>query len=130
MAKPLRTVPALLVILGLGAAAPATAGEGGFVWGIGDLPLMGGLAQDARLGLLFDKPEGRIVESVARGALQPGAVRAFYASTLPQLGWRIAGPDRWARDGEALALEFAGPSATAAPDCCLTVRFRLNPSSH
>lgn len=122
-------IRAALALLALGLAAAATgrpAAAEGFVSGIGDLPLMGGLAQDRDQDLLFDKPQGRIVQAVARqspgaGRLDPASVRAFYAAALPGLGWRAAGPDRWSRDGESLALEF--PEAGAP----LAVRFMLSP---
>ncbi|WP_207480685.1 hypothetical protein [Arenibaculum pallidiluteum] len=129
---PPRTIRVLAALLAFCPAVPAQAGEGGFVPGIGDLLLMAGLALDQRQALKFDNPEGRIVEAVAVGPIEAESVRSFYAQTLPQLGWRAAGPDRWARDGEALALEFPAPTPaaarSAAAECCrLTVRFRLNP---
>jgi hypothetical protein len=123
---------AALLVVSVAARGPA-ADEGAFVAGIGDLPLMGGLSQDPAQDVVFDKPGGRIVQAVARGSVEPAAVRAFYQSTLPQLGWTPAGTDRWAREGEALALEFpasrepghraAGPRGPAV----LTVRFLLSP---
>jgi hypothetical protein len=108
----------LLVTLLL-AALPARAAE--FVDGTEDVPLMQGLATVEGKNLAFDKPEGRIVEAEARGALARVKVQAFYGATLPQLGWRAAGPDAWQRDGEVLRLAFHGR------DGDLTVGFTLSP---
>ena len=72
--------------------AQAQAGMGGaFVEGIDDLPLMPGLVGMADQSLVFDKPDGRIVQAVATGRVQASAVRSFYADTAPQLGWKSGG---------------------------------------
>ena len=86
-----------------------------------DLPLMPGLTEIEEAGIAFDKPDGRIVEVYAGGSVERQAVRAFYRETLPQLGWKLAGADAYAREGERLTLEFleAGKS--------LTLRFILTP---
>ncbi len=104
-------------------AAPVAAHADGFVPGTEDLPLMPGLVSVAGSAVVFDKPEGRIVESAARGKLTRYAVTRFYTQTLPQLGWRhIAGvPATWTRAGERLRLDFRGP------DGDLTVGFMLAP---
>jgi hypothetical protein len=107
---------ALMLVLVL--AAPAARAQ--FVAGTEDLPLMPGLAPVAG-DVVFDKPEGRIVEAQAKGALGRGAVRDFYRATLPQLGWVGAGSDAWRREGERLRLDFAGR------DGDLTVGFTLSP---
>lgn len=82
---------------------------------------MPGLRTVADSGLVFDKPEGRIVEAQARGRVTRAAVRSFYGSTLPQLGWKTAGRGTWRREAEALMLDFAGR------DGDLTVAFTLSP---
>jgi hypothetical protein len=97
------------------AAAPA------FVAGTEDVPLMPGLAPVAGSDLVFDKPEGRIVEAQAAGRVSRAAVRKFYAATLPQLGWTPAGSELWRRENEALHLDFTGR------DGALTVGFTLSP---
>ncbi len=106
-------------------AAPAVPGpraqDSGFVTEIADLPLMPGLRQVPDAGLVFDKPEGRIVETYAQGPVNREAVLAFYRRTLPQLGWRAAGEAAFRREGEALSVDFLdGGSA-------LIVRFTLVP---
>ncbi len=129
MPRPTRFL-ALPVVLAsavlLAAAAPAA--DDNFVTGIEDLPLMEGLAEDAGAGMVFDTPEGRIVEAVAGGEVSRDAVLRFYADTLPQLGWRQTGPAAFRREGEALTLEFPGSGEASAGSAGTTVRFALTPA--
>ena len=104
----------------VGAAAAADKSRD-FVSGLEDLPLMPGLTEVEAGGVVFDKPGGRIVEAVAQGRLPSGKVQAFYADTLPQLGWRATAPGRFVRDGERLAISTAGDNGQ------LTVRFSIAP---
>jgi hypothetical protein len=110
---------ALIVFLLL---APVMARAEEFVPGTEDLPLMPGLAAIDGSSLVFDKPEGRIVEAQAKGAVARKSVRQFYATTLPQLGWSEAGSDRWRRESERLKLDYRGA------DGALTVSFTLSPA--
>jgi hypothetical protein len=114
---------ALLLCLLLAAVllpgAPARADE--FVSGTEDLPLMPGLNPVAGSSLVFDKPEGRIVEAQATGKLTREDVTRFYAQTLPQLGWSAAGTNLWRRESERLKLDYRGPDGN------LTVGFTLSP---
>ena len=112
-----RAVLALLLLLGIVPAATATA----FVPGTEDVPLMPGLTPIESANLVFDKPEGRIVEAKMRGKTERSDVRAFYRNTLPQLGWTEAGADAWRRNGEMLRLDFGGHEGD------LTVGFTLSP---
>jgi len=101
--------PLILGFIGALALANAPALAQQFVPGTEDLPLMNDLATVAGTDIVFDKPEGRIVESTARGKVSKEGVRSFYAATLPQLGWKeAAGPDSWTRESEVLHLDFAG----------------------
>jgi hypothetical protein len=106
----------LLVLL---LAASASAEE--FVAGTEDVPLMPGLTFVVGSDLVFDKPEGRIVEAQAQGALSRAKVQVFYAASLPQLGWKKIGADQWQRDAERLKLDFRGQ------DGHLTVGFTISP---
>lgn len=108
-----------LVLLLLAPTGAALAGA--FVAGTEDVPLMPGLVPVAGSSLVFDKPQGRIVEAQAAGKVARSAVQAFYAATLPQLGWKAAGADAWRREGEVLRLDFHGR------DGDLTVGFTLSP---
>ncbi|HZB93065.1 MAG TPA: hypothetical protein VE397_16580 [Stellaceae bacterium] len=109
----------LALLLMLLAPLPALADS--FVAGTEDVPLMPGLLPVAGSALDFDKPQGRIVEAQARGKVTRAAVAAFYAQTLPQLGWSPLGRDAWQREGETLRLDFHGA------DGALTVGFTLSP---
>jgi hypothetical protein len=109
----------LLLVPALAPGMPARADE--FVPGTEDLPLMPGLSPVAGSSLVFDKPEGRIVEAQAKGKLTRDAVARFYVQTLPQLGWSAAGANLWRREGERLKLEYRGPDGN------LTVGFTLSP---
>jgi hypothetical protein len=110
----------LLPVLVLVLAAGTHAG-GAFVPGTEDVPLMPGLAAVDGTELVFDKPQGRIVQAQARGRVKPEAVRRFYGETLPGLGWTEAGPQRWQRESEALAIDIKGR------DGAVTVGFTLTP---
>ncbi len=114
-------VALVLGVAALGGSARGQDGTAGFVGGIEDLPLMAGLVEDAAAGLVFDKPEGRIVEAVATGTLERAAVDAFYAATLAELGWRPSGDGAYKREGEALRITVSGE------DGAVTVHFSLIP---
>jgi hypothetical protein len=92
-----------------------------FVAGTEDVPLMPGLKPLPNSSVVFDKPEGRIVEARAEGPTTRAKVEAFYAASLPPLGWRAAGPDQWRRDAERLRLDFAAAHGK------LAVGFTLSP---
>lgn len=94
-----------------------------FVAGIEDLPVMPGLMVMEDEGVVFDKPSGRIVEAYAFGAVEEGEVSAFYARTLPQLGWEAVAGQRFQREGEVLTLEFK------KDDRGVLVTYRLAPNS-
>jgi hypothetical protein len=111
-------------LAGTATQAPAVAAAGPsptFLSTLDDVPLMPGLAERKDLAVTFDKAEGRIVEAVAEGRMGQAEVAKFYATTLPQLGWKGEGNNRFAREGEELLLNF---SAAANK---LTVRFALSP---
>ena len=107
----------------VGAASRA---DDGFLTVADDLPLMAGLVENVEAGVLYDKPSGRIVEAYASGALSAYDVVRFYASTMPELGWRrqrmVATNDlEFERDGERLTIEVRQLAGE------LTVRFSLAP---
>lgn len=106
--------------VGLGLSAPAPAAEG-FLSVAEDIPLMPGLVEDTGSATVFDKPDGRIVQADAVGAVGRAAVLGFYAQTLPQLGWNSESSAVYAREREMLRLSFRGR------DGALTVHFDLTP---
>lgn len=54
-----------------------------------DLPLMDGLVENREAALLFDSPDGRIINAEASGALKANEVNNFYRMVLPSLGWKM-----------------------------------------
>ncbi len=110
---------ALLLVL----LAAASAAQERFFAGLEDLPLMAGLDEVADLGLIYDKPEGRIVEAYARGPVAQARVIEFYAETLPQLGWAAQSKSQYSRESEILTIRFPQP----AGDDALLVRFSIAP---
>jgi hypothetical protein len=116
-----RIVPRLLALILFAIVSSTAALADAFVPGTEDVPLMPGLAPVAGSSVVFDKPEGRIVEAQAAGKVTRPAVRAFYEASLPRLGWSAAGADAWRRDGEVLRLDYREERGL------LTVGFTLSP---
>ncbi len=107
-------------------ATAALAADPQYLTAVADLPLPPGLVEEIDAGISFDKPEGRIVEAVARGAVAKADVAAFYHAALPGLGWRQlddgnAG-SRWQRGGEILIVDIVDGSNL------LVVRFSIAPN--
>src|SRR5258706_12454213 len=75
-----------------------------YVAGVEDLPLMPGLVEQEGGGLVFDKPEGRIVEALASGPGRAQAVAEYYAKVLPQLGWQRTPDGSYTREAERLSI--------------------------
>ncbi len=74
-----------------------------FFSSVPDMPLMDGLTELTDQTVVFDKPEGRIVESVALiEGPAPANVLSFYNETLPQLGWARIADLSFKRENEVL----------------------------
>jgi len=115
---------AAVALVAVIAAAPARSAAGedaGYVAGVVDVPLMRGLREVPGLGLVFDKPGGRLVQAVAVGSVDHGEVMAFYTATLPQLGWLLTSQLNFIREEESLAIVLE-PGVGS-----LTVRFSIRP---
>jgi hypothetical protein len=110
-----------MIVVGVSSGFAETDAPLTFVAEIPDLPLMPGLEEVPDAAVVFDKPAGRIVEAYAEGAVTRAAVAAFYARTLPQLGWRALGPEGYSREGERLSVVLLGV------DGDLVVRFTIEP---
>lgn len=54
-----------------------------------DIPLMPGFSEEDNSRLVFDTPEGRIIEVRVQGRHSQDQVAAFYRRVLPTLAWRI-----------------------------------------
>ena len=101
---------------------PSDRGAASFVEGFEDVPLMPALHNKPEESVVFDAASGRIVESLAEGRATAEEVSAFYAESLPSLGWRAAGPGLYEREGEQLRLDIH-PAANGM----VSVRFFLSP---
>ena len=126
--------PRLLAAIGLMVllAGRALAADPEYLAAVADLPLPVGLVEDVDAGISFDKPEGRIVEALARGAIAKTDVAAFYRAALPGLGWKPLADgrtgSRWQRGSEVLSVDFAGNGAGGAgSENPLVVRFSIAP---
>ena len=101
-----------LAVFGLAfmCAGAALAADPQYLTAVTDLPLPPGLVEEVDAGVNFDKPEGRIVEALARGAVAKADVAAFYRAALPGLGWKPLVDDqagsRWQRGGEILTVDI------------------------
>ena len=86
---------------------PVVAQQGArFLSVIPEMPLMPSLIEDLDAAVVFDGPSGRIVEAVANGDVSSDAVNAFYAASLPQLGWTSSSEGIYRRDAEILKIEI------------------------
>lgn len=80
-----------------------------FFSSVPDMPLMQGLQELPDQTVIFDKPEGRIIESVALIETQtPENVLRFYNDTLPQLGWSRVADLSFRRESEILTVAVEG----------------------
>lgn len=92
-----------ILFLAFTASAATAVAQDQFVPGIEDLPLMEGLRVEGD-ELVFDTPEGRIVQVEAAGPGSAEQIQAFYGEVLPQLGWQRTSKGVFARDNEMLSL--------------------------
>jgi len=102
--------------------AIAVAG-GGFLSGAEDVPLPPTLIEAAGSGMVFDSPQGRIVDADATGELTEAQVIAFYVQTLPQLGWTRISDLEYRSETETLRLAIRPGKKSG-----LSVHFNLTPN--
>lgn len=120
---------AAAMIAAMPAAMPAGAQNAGsaastvFFTAIDDLPLMPGMTEQAD-AVVFDQPDGRVVEVMATVPLGTGSagISAFYDQTLPQLGWQKDGANSYVRDKERLSITIGNVMGGPLP-----VRFSIKP---
>ncbi|MBV6631651.1 MAG: hypothetical protein KI792_01315 [Alphaproteobacteria bacterium] len=119
------TIAALAITL---MALPGLAHALDYVEGFDALPLMPGLAPSAAGSLIFDKPDGRILEAVLIGQVSASDTFSYYEPTLRSLGWEAvdeSGAERHYRRGvENLQLLYQEGAGTAPAQLIL----RLNPA--
>lgn len=120
----LRHFASAIVIAAAGACASAPLAHATqFLTAIDDVPLPQGLTERPE-PLIFESDQGRVVRTTAEGNLGGGRVSAFYAETLPALGWKpTETPDGivYAREDERLTIRIREP-ANMAP---VRVEFEL-----
>lgn len=113
----------LIFIFVLLLSPPALAQES-YLEALRDMPLMQGLNEISDETFVFDKPNGRIVQSTAAGETDLAQTQNFYARVLPQLGW-VPQPETdknfYVRENETLRLEFETKGNMTY------VRFNLSP---
>jgi hypothetical protein len=86
-----------------------------FLTVIDDVPLPNGLTETSE-PMIFESDQGRVVRTSAEGNLGGARVSAFYAETLPALGWKpTQTPDGvvYAREDERLTVRVREPAGTA-----------------
>jgi len=98
----MRYLIALFVFLSL----PAFAAGARYFSALPDLPLPPALTEDAGSAVRFDQPEGRVIVLQATGSQQPVEINEFYQRTLPALGWKSEGDNRFTRGEETLTLDI------------------------
>lgn len=93
-----------------------------FLSAMADIPLVPGFEEMEADSVLFDKPDGRIVEAYALGPSK-GAdiVLAYYKSVLPRFGWREERTGVFIRSAERITIE------TAQKEGKIVIRYRISP---
>lgn len=109
----MRRLPSLaaalcVVVSLLIAASPRAAWAIEYFSEIADLPVADGLAEQKDKSTVFDAPMGRIVTAYASGKITADAVRDFYDSALPALGWEQTGEGTFRRKNETLKIDVLG----------------------
>ncbi len=117
----------MAVLLVLGAPVGASAEDVAYSQAIDDLPLMQNMTELPENTIIFDTPDGRIIETTTETGSDEKQVLTYYDKNLPQLGWRPLGRDdfglqNYLRDGERLSLraDHGGPM--------LRIHFSLSPT--
>lgn len=78
-----------------------------FAVGFEDLPLMPGLTQVEDATVTFDTPAGRIIRTDAVAEKKSVEdITAFYAKTLPALGWKRQTDTVYIRENEKLTIKM------------------------
>lgn len=90
------------------------------------IPVMEGLRELSESRIVFDKEDGRIVETVFEGEMSTNDVSVFYHNSLYQLGWVLQRetPEllAFSRENESILIEYEGVKP-------LRVHLRLGPNN-
>lgn len=97
----------MLLILCLCLFLPLTArAEQSYLSYLPDVPLITGMAELEDQSVVFDKAEGRVIETaVFTKSSTQKAIMEYYQKTLPELGWSSLSSDRFLRNGEQLIVK-------------------------
>lgn len=81
---------------------------GAFFSVLEDIPVMPGMEEIQERTIIFDKPDGRIVQVYALpGNNSKDQISSFYHETLPQFGWRKSGAkNTFLRRTEKLSITY------------------------
>ncbi|MCF8473383.1 MAG: hypothetical protein K9G26_01695 [Emcibacter sp.] len=71
-----------------------------------DIPLMQNFKEEQGSRMVFDTPEGRIIEVRASGPTKPAQVLDYYRLVLPSLSWRVFSDDSLGSIGGCEGLSF------------------------
>lgn len=97
----------LAVCLFIGSGTAALADQSEFLEALPDVPVMQGMEEMQDYILVFDKPEGRIIETLVHtDDISQEQIRNYYSQTLPQLGWQKTSSDEFVRESEKLSLQY------------------------
>ena len=91
-----------------------------------DVPVMEGLVVLPEQAMSYDKPEGRISQSMAympQGDWE--AISLFYKESLLQMGWEALEQDKYSRENELLEITHENEEELAHSG--VIVRFLLRP---
>ena len=90
----------LFVATGVSAEEPQT-----YISVLPTVPVMDGATEITDSAVLFDKPGGRIAQTILyTESSDQSALLNFYEQTLPQLGWTPSGKNTFTREEERLLL--------------------------
>ncbi len=106
---------AIVIVAAAGCAGAPLAHATQFLTAIDDVPLPNGLTETSE-PMIFESDQGRVVRTSAEGNLAGARVSAFYAETLPALGWKpTQAPDGvvYAREDERLTIRVREPASMA-----------------
>src|SRR5262245_14106185 len=99
---------AIVMSVGLSLQGPVVAWAVEYFSAIDDLPVADGLTEQQDKSTVFDAPLGRIICAYATGTVAAEAVRDFYDSALPSLGWENTGEGTFHRKAETLKIDVLG----------------------
>lgn len=110
-----------ILVVGLLLLAPLPAWAVEYLSAMDDLPLAAGLSEQKDKTTVFDAPVGKIVTAYATGKLKAEDVRAFYDTTLPQLGWQETASGTYHRKAQTLKIDVLGGQGGGPVNVSFTV---------